>query len=148
MAWGRLPVLGNVKLIVLSERMVKHHHTTSASSSSSSLGEEKLIVRWKTCPKSHPSNTGASAGIREKPSQDEEEFHGLFVFAFDAKGRVVTHIIEHADEGCEYGDRTARVISVTDWLLGRAWGKKEEDLGLALGCVAEEDGRGRRNGRQ
>src|SRR5215471_6942299 len=39
-AWGRVPVVGNVKLVVLSERML---HTGAPGDG------EKLVVRWRTC---------------------------------------------------------------------------------------------------
>lgn len=49
----------------------------------------------------------------------EEQFTGLFVFAFDEQGRVATHTIEHAEQG-KGCDRTAKVVTLTDWLLGKA----------------------------
>lgn len=70
----------------------------------------------------------SSSGLRSK------EFQGLFLFEFDSEGRVLRHVIEHAEEGNEWERETSKVISVTDWLLGRAWGKREEEAGLALGC--------------
>ncbi|KAI9873991.1 MAG: hypothetical protein M1830_010313 [Pleopsidium flavum] len=146
MAWGRVPIVGNVRLIIQSERMVKNG-TTSASAS----GNEKLIVRWKTCGKTKGKGMGAlyrGIGASEQvdkitewlggDARDDEEFCGLFIFEFDEDGRVVTHTIEHANEG-ENWDRMARVVSVTDWLLGKAKRRKEEEVaGLALGyCDAD-----------
>ena len=58
--------------------------------------------------------------------RDDEEFCGLFIFEFDEEGRIVTHTIEHAEEGGSW-DRASRVVSVTDWLLGRAKWKKEKE---------------------
>ena len=61
----------------------------------------------------------------------------MFIFTFDAEGRIATHTIEHADENNGV-DRTARVVTLTDWLLGRAkWrssSKEEGDMipGLAM----------------
>ena len=142
MAWGRVPVVGNVRLIVLSERMVQN----GGNSTQSNHRHEKLIVRWKTCGKSKSKQIsglyrGISAGEQvDKITEflggavrDDAEFCGLFIFEFDEEGRILSHTIEHAEEGGSW-DRTARVISVTDWLLGRAWGKKSEDgsPGLAL----------------
>jgi hypothetical protein len=158
-AWGRVPVLGNVKLIILSERMVKNGGGAASSSPftptdpnaaarSKSCGNEKLIVRWKTCPRAK-SNGGIdklsewlhtstnSTSFSDPSSQDgKNEFHGLFLFEFDEEGRVRRHVIEHAEEGNEWERETAKVISVTDWLLGRAWGRREDEegVGLALGC--------------
>jgi Mitochondrial protein up-regulated during meiosis len=65
-----------------------------------------------------------------------DDFSGMFIFTFDSEGRIATHTIEHADESNGV-DRTSRVITLTDWLLGRAkWrsaGKEEEMIpGLAM----------------
>ena len=63
---------------------------------------------------------------------------------FDEEGRILNHIIEHTEEG-QHWDRTAKVISVTDWLLGRAWGRREEvspSLAFAR-CWREKNSRGR-----
>ncbi|KAJ4287597.1 hypothetical protein N0V90_012300 [Kalmusia sp. IMI 367209] len=79
MAWGRVPVVGNVKLKILSER---------------------------------------------RSRKTDEKFSGLFLFEFDEEGRVVKHTIEHVEENGQW-DKTAKVISVTDWLLG-GWGRREE----------------------
>lgn len=146
MAWGRVPIVGNVRLIIESERMVKNGGTSSAAS-----GNEKLIVRWKTCGKTKGKGMGAlyrGIGASEQvdkitewlggDARDDEEFCGLFIFEFDEEGRIMTHTIEHADEGASW-DKMARVVSVTDWLLGKAKRRKEEEVvpGLALGyCEA------------
>jgi len=151
-AWGRVPVLGNVKLIVLSERMVKNGGSSSGSTfsrtdpetskRSRSSGGEKLIVRWKTCPRAKGNGgidklsewLSTGTGDKRSAADRNKEFHGLFLFEFDEEGRVLRHVIEHAEEGNEWERETSKVISVTDWLLGRAWGKREEEAGLALGC--------------
>ncbi|ORY10541.1 hypothetical protein BCR34DRAFT_485457 [Clohesyomyces aquaticus] len=133
-AWGRVPVVGNVKLVILSERMVKNGGTGTPANH----GQEKLIVKWKTCGKGEKKATGPASEAIEKVtnivrgSADDEEFSGLFIFAFDDEGRIVSHTIEHVEEGGSW-DRTAKVISVTDWLLGRAWGRRDEGTpGLAF----------------
>lgn len=145
-AWGRLPVLGDVKLVILSERMVKN-----GPSPTTKIGSEKLIVRWKTCPKSKTKGVASSVDkIIEWIGGDnvpkDKEFHGLFLFEFDEEGRILTHIIEHTEEGSNW-DKTTKVISVTDWLLGRAWGKREDEVGLALGCCQIDDDEHRRHSR-
>lgn len=141
-AWGRLPLVGNVKLTILSERMVRNGAVG---------GEEKLIVKWKTCGKTrHRDSTGGVYNtptlsskdpydkIRDfiagtnpttsNPSSPEEEkyFHGIFVFEFDSHGRIIKHVIEHTEEGGHW-DQMPRVVSVTDWLLGRFNGKGKEN---------------------
>lgn len=139
-AWGRVPGVGNVKLIILSERMVKNGgaNCNPFTAKSRTGGNEKLIVRWKTCPRAK-SNGGIDKlsewlGNHSSAEKNDEPFHGLFLFEFDEEGRVLKHVIEHAEEGNEWEQSTAKVISVTDWLLGRAWGKREEEAGLALGA--------------
>ena len=138
-------VLGNVKLEILSERMVKN-----GASSASNVRNEKLIVRWQTC-KSEKKDNGQVSDVVEKitsivagSKRPHQEFTGLFKFEFDEEGRILNHIIEHTEEG-QHWDRTAKVISVTDWLLGRAWGRREEvspSLAFAR-CWREKNSRGR-----
>ncbi|KAK4966111.1 hypothetical protein LTR66_007557 [Elasticomyces elasticus] len=135
MAWGRVPVVGNVKLIILSERMVRNGSPNNGVSSR----DEKLIVRWKTCGKTKGRGMGAlyrGIGGSEQvdkiteflggEGRDDEEFCGIFVFEFDEEGRIVKHVIEHVQEGGNWG-RENRVVNVTDWLLGRFNGKKKDD---------------------
>ena len=154
MAWGRVPIVGNVRLIIESERMVKNGGTYS-----SAAGNEKLIVRWKTCGKTQGKGMGAlyrGIGASEQvdkitewlggDARDDEEFCGLFIFEFDEEGRIVTHTIEHANEGGNW-DKMARVVSVTDWLLGKAKRRKEEVPELALG-YCEAGGRRKTQGRR
>lgn len=153
-AWGRMPLIGNVKLTILSERMVKNGGSAVPLASR----EEKLIVKWKTCGKTtHRDGTGGTyrgmglaardpvdkirgfiAGTKEGPENktprgDDEEFCGIFVFEFDEKGRIVKHTIEHTDEGADW-DRMTRVVSVTDWLLGRFNGKGRGDTPALAWC--------------
>ena len=145
-AWGQVPVLGNVKLKILSERMVKNGGCSTASN----VRNEKLIVKWQTCGKSDKKESGQVSDVVEKitsivagSKRPQQEFTGLFKFEFDEEGRILNHIIEHTDEG-QHWDRTAKMISVTDWLLGRAWGMRDEgspSLAFAK-CSREKDGRG------
>ena len=102
-------------------------------------------MRWKTCGKTRSKGVGAlyrGTGASEQvdkitewlggDARDDEEFCGLFIFEFDAEGRILTHTIEHAEEGGSW-DRASKVISVTDWLLGLAkWKGEKEVSGLAL----------------
>jgi len=125
------------------------------SSSSAHLRNERLIVRWQTCGKTKGKGTGANyEGIREGEqvdritewlggdAPDDKEFCGLFLFEFDEQGRIASHTIEHAEEGGNW-DQMPKVISVTDWLLGKAWRRRTEEVpGLALGyCELERDRR-------
>lgn len=148
MAWGRVPIVGNVKLDILSERIVKTG--SSASSYKSDAPAEKLIVKWKTCGKTKGKGMGAlyrGIGASEQvdkitewlggDARDDEEFCGLFIFEFDEEGRILKHTIEHADESGSW-DKASRVVTITDWLLGSLNGKrKEEPAGLAWGCTGD-----------
>lgn len=149
MAWGRVPVIGNVKLIIISERMVRN------GSSHYAWRHEKLIVRWKTCGKTMGKGMGgAFRGISGSEQvdkiteflggdvRDDEEFSGLFIFEFDEEGRIVKHTIEHAEEGSNF-DKMARVVSVTDWLLGKVNGKRNDE-GIPGLAWCEDAGQPRR----
>ncbi|KAG4035256.1 hypothetical protein MFRU_001g00270 [Monilinia fructicola] len=125
-AWGRVPLVGNVKLEILSERM--------SQSSSRGSTREQLIVRWKTIGKTKNKGTGGfykGIGARENVDKitewlgggsgedDSKEFTGLFLFEFDEEGRIWSHTIEHVQEGGNWEKGVgAKVVGLTDWLLG------------------------------
>ncbi|KAL2393936.1 hypothetical protein ABEF93_000736 [Exophiala dermatitidis] len=170
-AWGSVPILGNVKLKIISEKIVRTGlRYAIPDDQASDLMEEKLVVRWKTEPKQNgtgnpSSDAGASSaadsnalsqgGINrglskllggDKPIlnlNNGDEFTGLFIFTFDSKGRIASHTIEHADENNGF-DKTSKVVTLTDWLLGKAkWGRgrdKEQDImpGLAMRVCRDE----------
>lgn len=145
-AWGRVPVLGNVKLKILSERMVKN----GGNSTPPHLRHEKLIVKWKTCGKSDKKEHGQVSEAVEKitkivggSSRSDEEFCGLFIFEFDDQGRISSHTIEHAEENGNW-DKMTKVISVTDWLLGRAWGRRGEEGSPSLAFITTDRPDGKR----
>lgn len=123
-----MPVVGNVKLVILSERMVSTGCTNS---------REKLIVKWKTCGADKGDVTEqikkmmAILGRSKTQADENKDFHGLFLFEFDELGRVLKHTIEHVEEGNQW-EKTARVISVTDWLLGRAKWRQEQVPEMAM----------------
>ncbi|KAK5163575.1 uncharacterized protein LTR77_010524 [Saxophila tyrrhenica] len=149
-AWGRVPLVGNVKLTILSERMVKN----GGSSSPVGSRDEKLIVKWKTCGKTKARDgTGGAYRDQKIGSRDpvdkirdfisgttiasskdnlnlsdetDGEFTGLFIFEFDKDGKILKHVIEHTEEGGRW-DSMTRVVSVTDWLLGNLSGRKREE---------------------
>ncbi len=127
----------------------------NGSSPAKGVLNERLIVRWKTCGKlKSPSNSqdrGPLYNSHNKPIDKitewlgvrdaKEEFYGLFIFEFDEEGRILTHTIEHAEESGSW-DKASRVVSVTDWLLGRAMGRKRENE-VVGGLVWEFYGKGR-----
>ena len=126
------------------------------------MGEEKLLVRWKTEKKANGKETesaarsssaagdvGLNRGLStllggDKPIfnlNKSDSFTGMFVFTFDGKGRIASHTIEHADENNGW-DKTSKVVTLADWLLGKAkWnGRKEQELvpGLAMRVCRDE----------
>ncbi|KAJ5145596.1 uncharacterized protein N7515_000160 [Penicillium bovifimosum] len=168
-AWSSIPLVGNVKLQILSERIVRSgtlldptHH-----GSHHDCGDERLIVRWKTEPRteSGPFHSPASSSNTATSSPDtqtnplsgstkgtnkglsmllggdepifklsqEDQFDGLFIFSFDEEGRILTHTIEHADQADGW-DRTAKFVTLTDWLIGKARGSLDPvaNPGLAM----------------
>lgn len=154
-AWGQIPLIGNVKLNILSERMMK--------GVASGSGDEKLVVKWKTCAKGgHRDATGGKyrdAGIgardpvekiksflgarksevRDEEAKEADEFCGIFIFEFDASGRIVKHVIEHTEHG-EHWDKTNRVVSVTDWLLGKFNGSTRNEVPALAFCKLQQPG--------
>jgi hypothetical protein len=150
LAWNRVPLVGNVRLEILSERMVQPH----PSSSSSSVGRptrpcgavgEQLVVRWRTKGGSNKNwlvgLVGRISGGGEKDAAEEyrapvgsaqavgdarNEFTGLFIFDFDGEGRILSHTIEHVEESGQWERGVgAKVVGLTDWLLGGMKGPEE-----------------------
>lgn len=147
-----MPIVGNVKLKILSERMVRAGSITEFNNEHT-CGDEKLVVRWvsegntngagtaaadKSAGNSYAAASSSSNGTNKRLSSllggeapifklgKGEQFTGLFIFSFDDRGRIASHTIEHADESTGW-DRTARVVTLTDWLLGKAkWGSREQ----------------------
>jgi len=157
-AWGCVPVVGNVKLTILSEKIVRSGFVTAPSVEEQSGGlEEKLVVKWRTEPKRNGNGNSAAAnssavdngGINrglstllggDKPlfgkDAASDSFSGLFVFSFDSEGRIANHTIEHADEAGGF-DKTNRVVTLADWLLGKArWRTLNPDDGLPVPGLA------------
>ncbi|KAH8422996.1 uncharacterized protein LDX57_000752 [Aspergillus melleus] len=169
-AWSSLPLVGNVKLQILSERMVRAGTVLDPERCGhSDGGDERLVVRWRTEPRrdDHPQlpsfvGTTRSGGEQPGPSHasasknginkglsvllggdapifklaKEEQFTGLFIFSFDEEGRVLSHTIEHADNATGW-ERTAKFVTLTDWLIGKARGSLDPpaEPGLAIqGC--------------
>jgi len=143
-------LIGNVKLTILSERMVRNGGSAVPLDSR----EEKLIVKWTTCGKTkHRDGTSGiyrGVGIRTIDPVDRikkfiagttkgehdpeaEEFCGIFIFEFDEEGRIKKHVIEHTEQGGNW-DKMTRVVSVTDWLLGRFNGRHKEDVPALAWC--------------
>jgi len=147
-AWNRVPGLGNVRLEILSERMVRKPARREGAI------EDQLVVRWRTIGGSSRSlgallfqgregaagnggvgdddgsgpmvpGRGEKIGSAQRPGEGKE-FTGLFIFEFDREGRILSHTIEHVEEGGQWERGVgAKVVGLTDWLLGGFKGNGE-----------------------
>ncbi|RYP05348.1 hypothetical protein DL765_009867 [Monosporascus sp. GIB2] len=126
-AWNRVPIIGNVKLEILSERMV-NQPLHSSPRRAGACGEQ-LVVKWRTAASKSKDNSPSLAEqgehklddhLRGTLSQgDKKPFTGLFIFEFDRDGKILSHTIEHVDEHGEWEKGVgAKVVGLTDWLLG------------------------------
>ncbi|KAF9870524.1 hypothetical protein CkaCkLH20_12014 [Colletotrichum karsti] len=115
-AWNRLPLVGNVRLSIISERVTKHplHFAPLRAGAL----PEQLVVRWCAGGKNGSSTTPTTDGKAAR-RDDDKAFTGLFVFQFDADGRILSHTIETVQEGGDWEKGVgAKVVGLTDWLLG------------------------------
>ena len=147
----------------MSEKIVRSGYITAPShiqEQCDDLGEEKLVVRWKTEPKTNGNgnasqstmsassavnNGGINRGLSTLLGGDRplfgkdagsDSFSGLFVFSFDSEGRIANHTIEHADEAGGF-DKTSKVVTLADWLLGKArWRGLGADNGIPVPGLA------------
>ncbi|AEO61700.1 hypothetical protein MYCTH_2312120 [Thermothelomyces thermophilus ATCC 42464] len=178
-AWNRVPLVGNVRLEILSERMVDTpvYYPSGGRGGRRPEGAmpEQLIVRWRTVGGGggklrkwwlgfgsgsesgskgakeagktasgdemaggkgkheaidgarHGGSTAAEHSETEvkapvgmaQPVGSSKEFTGLFIFDFDNEGRILSHTIEHVQEGGQWEKGVgAKVVGLTDWLLG------------------------------
>ncbi len=135
-----MPIVGNVKLEILSERMVDLESGVGPRP----LGAvgEQLIVRWRTIGKG--KNWGLpfiNNGAAQSPvlSGNAKEFTGLFIFDFDKAGRILSHTIEHSQSSSQWEEGVgAKVVGLTDWLFGGIKGGREGSDGP---CPAFKDER-------
>ncbi|SPO05730.1 uncharacterized protein DNG_08417 [Cephalotrichum gorgonifer] len=121
LAWNRLPIIGSVGIEVQSVRL-QQGPLPFVPARIGSL-DEVLVVRWVTEPSSLPSEFLRNMAARISPGGEEEdmptEFHGLFAFQFDGKGRVLDHTIESAEHSRHWSKGVgSRVVSFTDRVLG------------------------------
>ncbi|KAI1826884.1 hypothetical protein F4861DRAFT_19451 [Xylaria intraflava] len=144
-AWNRVPIVGNVRLEILSERMVSQ--PVHFSPRRPGAYGEQLVVKWRTASSStNGQNGSAKLSLTEQGEQnldahlrgsqtvsEKKAFTGLFVFEFDKDGRIISHTIEHVDEHGEWEKGVgARVVGLTDWLLGGIKGRSENGGALPL----------------
>ncbi|KAM0248684.1 hypothetical protein ACHAQJ_009358 [Trichoderma viride] len=123
-AWNRVPIIGNVKLEILAERMTSEPLTFLPRQAGAI--SEQLVVRWCEKRRVKEDKTKSNGGILSLPSlrlargvDPNKAVTGLFIFDFDAEGRILTHTIEQAQEGGDWEKGMgAKFVGLTDWLLG------------------------------
>ncbi|KAI9374562.1 hypothetical protein BJX61DRAFT_288750 [Aspergillus egyptiacus] len=176
-AWSSVPLVGNVKLQILSERIVRAGTVLDGHiGDEGEGGDERLVVRWRTerTPSSSSSapskpdaqatptstisressntsastsTTGTNKGLSVLLGGDapifklasDDQFTGLFIFSFDEEGRVLSQTIEHADDATGW-ERTAKFVTLTDWLIGKARGSLERPPPAPGFCFQSSDG--------
>lgn len=141
---------GDERLVVRwkTEPRANHANTSTAPSLQSPASQQHQQQSLST-----PSGGGLSSSSRSKAGVNkslstllggdapifslgkEGQFDGLFIFAFDEQGRIAGHTIEHADQANGW-DRTAKFVTLTDWLLGKAWGTMEPSSTPSLAAQA------------
>ncbi|KFA67081.1 hypothetical protein S40285_03001 [Stachybotrys chlorohalonatus IBT 40285] len=120
-AWNRVPIIGNVKLEILAERMTSEPLTFLPRRAGAM--PEQLVVRWCERRKT-PEDMKESGGIAKslglgRGVDPKKAFTGLFIFDFDREGRILTHTIEQTQEGGNWEKGVgAKFVELTDWLLG------------------------------
>ncbi|KAK7920395.1 hypothetical protein PG985_008417 [Apiospora marii] len=152
-AWNRVPIIGNLRLEILSERMT----TQPLYYSPRRCGayDEQLVVKWRTAGN---NKSGASLAQQGEHNLDhalrgtlssgsKKEFTGLFIFEFDGEGRIISHTIEHVDQNhnSEWEKGVgAKVVHLADWLLGGIKGRPPQG---ACPMMIRNDRRDRRDPR-
>ena len=118
-AWNRVPLVGNVRVAVVSERVTREPLPFAGPRRIGAVPEQ-LVVRWKTVDDDGGGDDSSNGG-RRRPARGNRgtEFTGLFIFQFDDQGRILSHTIEHAQTGSGWENGVgAKVVGLTDWLLG------------------------------
>ncbi|KAI2632384.1 hypothetical protein GGR54DRAFT_33007 [Hypoxylon sp. NC1633] len=152
LAWNRVPIIGNVKLEILSERMVSQPYYYSPKRSEA-YGEQ-LVVKWRTAGSKSKSHIPTVTQQGEQKLDDtlrgtqsigeKKAFTGLFIFEFDKDGRIISHTIEHVDEREEWEKGLgAKVVGLTDWLIGGIKGRE----GRGAPALCRVTGKGAKDGR-
>jgi hypothetical protein len=151
-AWNRVPIIGNLQLEILSARMTSQ--PVSYAPAREGAYPEQLVVKWRTADKAKNGSTGQSLAEQGEQNLDDilrgtqsvgskKEFTGLFVFEFDQDGKVLSHTIEHVDQSGEWERGIgAKVVHLTDWLLGGIKGGRSSPGGALPLFQATNDRRG------
>ncbi|PHH62754.1 hypothetical protein CDD81_6742 [Ophiocordyceps australis] len=120
-AWNRVPIIGNVRLEILAERMMSEPLYFMPRRDGAL--QEQLLVRW--CEKRRKAGNHdkpyrfSSSFWNPKGVEPTKAFYGLFIFDFDSQGRILNHTIEQTYEGTHWEKGMgAKFVDLTDWLLG------------------------------
>ncbi|KAK8086298.1 hypothetical protein PG994_001272 [Apiospora phragmitis] len=115
-AWNRVPIIGNLKLEILSERMTTQPLTADKNKNNGN-GSSTSLAQQGEHNLEHALRGTQSPGAKK-------EFTGLFIFEFDSEGRIISHTIEHVDQDGEWEKGVgAKVVHLADWLLGGIKGR-------------------------
>ncbi|ORY64420.1 uncharacterized protein BCR38DRAFT_485576 [Pseudomassariella vexata] len=134
-AWNRVPIIGNLKLQILSERMTTQQLYYSPKRAGAY--PEQLVVKWRSASKTKNASDMSLTEQGEQKLDDtlrgtqsgstKKDFTGLFIFEFDKDGKVISHTIEHVDQNGELEKGVgSTVVQLTDWLLGGIKGREPE----------------------
>jgi hypothetical protein len=95
---------------------------SSTPTSTSSASATTPTPSTSTPPTDITSETSYKAPVGDAlpaGTPSSKEFTGLFIFDFDSEGRILSHTIEHVQETGQWEKGVgARVVGLTDWLLG------------------------------
>ncbi|KAF7523909.1 hypothetical protein G7054_g11574 [Neopestalotiopsis clavispora] len=136
-AWNRVPIIGNLEIEILSERMTTQ--PLHFSPQRQGAYPEQLVVKWRTTA-GQKTKSGSNPSLTEQGEQkldetlsgaqrrgSKREFTGLFIFEFDREGKIISHTIEHVDQSGEWDKGVgAKVVHLTDWLLGELRGRQPQ----------------------
>ncbi|KAI9158672.1 hypothetical protein HJFPF1_06670 [Paramyrothecium foliicola] len=130
-AWNRVPIIGNVKLEILAERMTSEPLTFLPRRPGAM--PEQLVVRWtEKCkaPEDKDKSSSIARALRfSRGVEPNKAFTGLFIFDFDQDGKVLSHTIEQAQEGGNWEQGMgAKFVGLTDWLLGGIRGHNDNPI--------------------
>lgn len=108
-------------------------------------GRKYQIPGGETTTSTQTTEYKAPIGTAE-PVGSSKEFTGLFIFDFDKEGRILSHTIEHVQEGGQWEKGVgAKVVGLTDWLLGGMKGNDGGDTCPAFSSTSSLSESGRKD---
>ncbi|KAK6341032.1 hypothetical protein TWF696_009342 [Orbilia brochopaga] len=133
----------------------EEHMTTTASGESAPATSSSPSLSTSSPPSSNTPVSPSHESAKGDPLSSvtsalpkftiNGDFCGLFIFEFDERGRIKTHIIEDVEEQRdEAKQQHSKVITLTEWLLKKAKSSLEEKPqvpGLAFERLWQDSGR-------